>query len=115
MHPFKDRCCGEGGWKEKARLVACGNYATTDHITAEEKTASGTDIVALRMMLRVAAHRGWEVGSLDVKGAFLLAPRRKRDVTVLKPPAVLLQKGVGQSRHTMVCEQGCLRSGRKPS
>jgi len=31
---------------------------------------------------------------LDIKGTFLLAPRRKRDVTVLKPPAVLFQKGV---------------------
>ena len=92
--PSKIVAVVKAGGKKKARLVACGNYATTDHITAEEKTASGTDIVALRMMLRVAAHRGWEVGSLDVKGAFLLAPRRKRDVTVLKPPAVLLQKGV---------------------
>eukprot|EP00435_Cladocopium_sp_Y103_P070815 s357_g36.t1 len=56
--PSKIVAVVKAGGRRKARLVACGNYATTDHITAEEKTASGTDVVALRMMLRVAAHRG---------------------------------------------------------
>ena len=84
----------KAGGRYKARLVACGNYAVTDHITQEEKTASGADIVSLRTMIRLAAHRGWSCSSLDIKGAFLLAPRRKRNLTVLTPPKILKDKGV---------------------
>ena len=84
----------KAGGRRKARLVACGNYAITDHITQEEKTASGADIVSLRTMVRLAAHRGWSCSSLDIKGAFLLAPRRKKSLTVLTPPKILKDRGM---------------------
>ena len=84
----------KAGGRRKARLAACGNYAITDHITQEEKTASGADIVSLRTMVRLAAHRGWSCSSLDIKGAFLLAPRRKKSLTVLAPPKILKDRGM---------------------
>ena len=85
----------KAGGRHKARLiVACGNYAVTEHITQEEKTASGADIVALRILIRLAAQYGWDCSSLDIKGAFLLAPRRKRNLTVLCPPKILKEKGM---------------------
>ena len=92
--PSKVVAVVKAGGRRKARLVACGNYAITDRITQEEKTASGADIVALRMLIRLAAHYGWDCSSLDIKGAFLLAPRRKRNLTVLSPPKVLQEKNL---------------------
>ena len=82
---------------KKARLVACGNFSETQgQVTETEKAAGGADATALRMMVRVAAEHQWLVSSLDVKAAFLLAPRRKasRISTIMKPPALLVQMGL---------------------
>ena len=65
------------GRKRKCRLVVCGNYGESHE--AMPLFAGGTDVVALRLALKEAAVRGWQGGTVDVKGAFLNAPLQAVD------------------------------------
>jgi len=57
-------------FKHKARLVAKG-YVQRQGIDFEEVFAPVARLDTVRMILAVAANRGWEVHHLDVKSAFL--------------------------------------------
>ena len=65
------RKAGDG--RRRARIVCCGNYMESR--TGDEVYASGADATQLRAMLRVASLHNWHCLSLDVKSAFLLAPK----------------------------------------
>ena len=56
-------------------------------------------MVALRLALKEAAVRGWQGGTVDVKGAFLNAPLQAVDqegelTVAMRPPAVLVRMGL---------------------
>ena len=98
--------------RHRARVVICGNHLTRSQ--AEEKVlspleaptstspfalyAGGADATVLRALLRKSALEGWSTASLDVKTAFLLAPRRdaSRRLLITRPPRVLIEAGVCQ-------------------
>ena len=85
------------GRKRKCRLVVCGNYGESHE--AMPLFAGGTDVVALRLALKEAAVRGWQGGTVDVKGAFLNAPLQAVDqegelTVAMRPPAVLVRMGL---------------------
>ncbi|KAJ0466898.1 putative RNA-directed DNA polymerase [Helianthus annuus] len=69
--------------KYKARLVAKG-YVQRFGIDYEEVFAPVARIETVRLMLALAANRGWEVHHLDVKSAFLHG-ELKEDVYVHQP------------------------------
>ena len=78
--------------KLKARIVACGNYATGDPSEDLDISAGGIDSIAIRGVLHAAARRGYKAGTVDVKCAFLQAPGRGRcKVRVVEPPSILRQ------------------------
>ena len=78
--------------KLKARIVACGNYASGDPSDELDISAGGIDSIAIRGVIHAAAKRGYKAGTVDVKCAFLQAPRRGRcKVTVVEPPHILRQ------------------------
>ena len=84
------------GRKRKCRLVVCGNYRAHE---AMPLFVGGTDVVALRLALKEAAVRGWQGGTVDVKGAFLNAPLQAVDqegelTVAMRPPAVLVRMGL---------------------
>ena len=56
--------------KHKARLVVKG-YVQRQGIDFDEVFAPVTRLDTVRVMLAVAANRGWQVHHLDVKSAFL--------------------------------------------
>lgn len=56
--------------KHKARLVAKG-YVQKHGIDFEEVFAPVVRLETIRLLLALAANRGWEVHHLDVKSAFL--------------------------------------------
>ena len=56
--------------KHKARLVAKG-YVQREGVDFEEVFAPVARLESVRLILAVAAHRGWEVHHMDVKSAFL--------------------------------------------
>ena len=65
------RKAGDG--RRRARVVCCGNYMEARE--GDEVYATGADSTQLRAILRLAALCQWECLSLDVKSAFLLAPK----------------------------------------
>ena len=78
--------------KYKARFVVCGNMATEPCV--EDTSVGGICTVALRCMVHKAAISKWSLGSIDVAGAFLQAPRRGEKTTLVEPPAILRQMGL---------------------
>jgi hypothetical protein len=56
--------------KHKARLVAKG-YVQKQDIDFEEVFAPVARLDIVRLILAIAANRGWEMHHLDVKSAFL--------------------------------------------
>ena len=78
--------------KYKARFVVCGNMAMEPCV--EDTSVGGICTVALRCMVHKAALSKWNLGSIDVAGAFLQAPRRGEKTTLVEPPAILRQMGL---------------------
>ena len=77
--------------RHKGRIVVCGNYAVQREGDQCENSASGADSACVRTLLNVAMHRGWTAASIDIKAAFLQAPRRSAStkVTIGEPPSIL--------------------------
>jgi len=72
----------------KARIVVCGNFS--EQPEGENISVGGACAQAIRCVCHTAAMRRWGLGSIDVTGAFLQAPRRPRNkVTLTEPPSVL--------------------------
>ena len=85
--------------KRKGRVVVCGNHTSKQPQPGEpDPSVGGIDTVAIRCILNLAAQRDLEVASLDVKGAFLQAPRRSLKIrpTVCDPPQLIKQMGLVQ-------------------
>ena len=71
---------------------------TTPTSSTREKTAdtyaAGIDGASIRTTIKSAASRGWTAAGIDVKTAFLLAPRRGEGTLIVRPPEILVQAGV---------------------
>ena len=72
--------------------VCCGNYMEARE--GDEVYATGADSTQLRTILRLAALREWECLSLDVKSAFLLAPKAQGETVIVRPPKILEEAGL---------------------
>ncbi|CAL1392261.1 unnamed protein product [Linum trigynum] len=70
--------------RHKARLVAKG-YVQKYGVDFEEVFAPVARMESIKLMLALAAQRGWEVHHMDVKSAFLNG-ELKEEVYVLQPP-----------------------------
>ena len=82
--------------RKKGRVVVCGNYAMERENEELANAASGCDAVGIRATAAKAVERGWTMGAIDVKAAFLQAPRRTQltRVTVGEPPSLLKAMGL---------------------
>lgn len=86
------RKAGDG--RRRARIVCCGNYMESR--TGQEVYATGADSTQLRATLRVASMENWDCLTLDVKSAFLLAPKAQGDLVIVKPPRILVDAQLAQ-------------------
>ena len=76
--------------RRKGRVVVCGNF--TEDRDGQNISVGGVCAMAVRGVVHAAACKGWTLGSIDVAGAFLQAPRReKATLTVVQPPKLLQQ------------------------
>ncbi|CAL1144277.1 unnamed protein product [Cladocopium goreaui] len=74
-----------------------GNKTQATPVTAADLYAGGADATAIRCMVRKTAMiDGWDMGVLDIKGAFLLAPRRREQECLMMtiPSKLLVQAGI---------------------
>ena len=71
----------------KARTVARGN-CQSDDFDVYELYAPVACIEAVRILLAIAAAKGWRVDHLDIKGAFLYAPLPKSVEVYIRLPKV---------------------------
>ena len=87
----------------KTRAVVCGNYIA-DSYSKAEKFASGADGVLVRCCLRVCARRSWDIGALDIRTAFLLAPLLYREArpTIVRVPRVFLEAQICSEKYWRV-------------
>ena len=74
----------------KARLVARGYEESKSSIRSDSPTCMKNSV---RMLLGIAAGKGWKIRSLDIKAAFLQSKRIERDV-FLFPPKEFRKKGI---------------------
>ena len=79
----------EGVTVTKARLVARGNEESNEDIKTNSPTCMKDSV---RMVLAIAAGKGWKVRSLDVKAAFLQGKEIERNL-YLQPPPEFRKKG----------------------
>ena len=75
--------------RRKGRVVVCGNYAGEK---AADVSVGGICTMALRGVVHASALRRWRIGTIDVKCAFLQAPRRRgTKISITEPPNLLKQ------------------------
>ena len=99
--------------RRKGRIVVCGNFADEK---STDTSIGGICSVALRGTVYAAAVNGWSLGTVDVKGAFLQAPRRDTGkVLVVQPPALLLQMGLAQPGEMWLVHQALYGYVESPS
>ena len=87
----------------KTRAVVCGNFIA-DSYSKAEKFAAGADGVLVRCCLRVCARRSWDIGALDIRTAFLLAPLLYREArpTIVRVPRVFLDAQICEEKYWRV-------------
>lgn len=73
--------------KHKARLVSKG-YVQREGVDFEEVFTPMARIRSVRLILVVAAHRGWEVHHMDVKSVFLNS-NLNEEVYISQPPGFI--------------------------
>ena len=90
---------GTGGWKAKARVVCCGNFEPGSVGKGLKNRAEVPNTFEMRTLLALGAERGWSVGSLDVKTAFLYAELIEEEdgIVAVQPPALLVRLGLVRS------------------
>ena len=78
--------------KMKVRAVVCGNLEKSDPTqtlwTAQAETSQ------LIAALRLSQLRDWEVGVVDVSGAFMYAPLPEHHHVVVRPPRAFVDVGL---------------------
>jgi len=80
--------------KHKARLVAKG-YAQREGVDFEEVFAPVARIETVRLLIALAAQKGWQVHHMDVKSAFLNGDLME-EVYVQQPPGFVVEGGSGK-------------------
>ena len=103
----------------KTRIVVCGNLIEDvgsskaspedgrPEAGAHALYAGGLDGTALRCALRLTGGRGWHAATTDVRTAFLLAPRKEAEhsLLVVRPPAILREAGLATEKERWVIQK----------
>ena len=80
--------------QHKARLVAKG-YAQREGVDFDEVFAPVARIETVRLLIALAAQKGWQIHHMDVKSAFLNGDLAE-EVYVQQPPGFVVEGGKGK-------------------
>eukprot|EP00435_Cladocopium_sp_Y103_P038480 s1047_g10.t1 len=80
--------CDQATFQKEARPVACGNQAYKNEHA--EVAAGGLCAISVRSLISRASQKSWCCATVDVKTAFLQAPRREevKKLTCMSPPSI---------------------------
>ena len=82
-----------GSGKRKCRACACGNYMSQR--SAADTYAGGTGASEVRVVMRLCGMKEWDMVTLDVKTAFLRAPKdHTKETIIVQPPQVFILAGI---------------------
>eukprot|EP00439_Symbiodinium_sp_Y106_P033996 s211_g4.t1 len=87
--------------KKKARIVGCGNHQRGPSRDKTDKHASGISAEVIRVLIRYAALRQWEIATTDVRTAFLNAPlvTPNQEILIVRVPNILRVANVCTERY----------------
>ena len=84
-----------GSGRRKCRACACGNYMSQRSLT--DTYAGGTGAAEVRCILRKGGLEKLSAVTLDIKTAFLRAPRdHSREIVVVQPPQIFILAGIAE-------------------
>ena len=88
----------------KARVVARGNFQSSAARGREDTFASGVSAEGVRLLLRLAALEQFDIGSIDVKMAFLNAPlvTPNQEKVTVRVPGILRTAGICTEKYWLV-------------
>ena len=95
--------------RKRARAVLVDGNGKVARTSADkaENYAGGID-GTLRCVLRKGAHEQWSLATVDVKCAFLLAPRKEtRRTLITRPPKVLVEAGIVKASERWLVQAHC--------
>ena len=87
--------------KKKARIVGCGNHQQGPSRDKTDKHASGISAEVIRLLVRYAALKQWEIATTDVRTAFLNAPlvTPNQEILIVRVPAILRTANICTERY----------------
>ena len=86
---------GQRGMDARCRACCCGNFEPGTNPGDEMNRAEVPATYELRTMLAMAAEKGWRIGALDIRSAFLHASLDEEDgIIVVEPPKIFVRHGV---------------------
>eukprot|EP00439_Symbiodinium_sp_Y106_P078396 s749_g17.t1 len=87
--------------KKKARIVGCGNHQQGPSREKTDKHASGISAEVIRLLVRYAALKQWEIATTDVRTAFLNAPlvTPNQEILIVRVPAILRTANICTERY----------------
>ena len=110
---------GPNGGMRKCRAVKCGNMVSeaVDRIPGSDQGgmspyASGADGILTRASLPHGVQRNWGASVVDIKTAFLLAPRPAPEhgrEAIVVPPKILVQAGICKASERWKVSKGPIR------
>ncbi|OLP88022.1 hypothetical protein AK812_SmicGene30703 [Symbiodinium microadriaticum] len=106
----------DNGWKEKSRIVACGNYEAATSDEGQPWTSSNVPAEIIRLFVAMAARqRSWGIGAFDVEAAFLNAPLSTEEAVLITPPKLMIELGIIPEDTTWVARRAIYGLKRSPT
>ena len=78
---------------QKCRAVACGNY---ERDPTNQLWTAQAEVASLIAAVRLGVSKGWQIGAVDVSGAFMYAPLPEHMLVVVQPPKFFIDIGLAK-------------------
>ena len=88
-------------FRRKVRIVSCGNHV--EKAADEQNYSGGAAAESVRLGIAESSRRKWNIGTGDIKNAFLRAPVPPGVVLALRPPAILVRAGLATADELWLC------------
>ena len=78
---------------QRCRAVACGNF---EKDPTKQLWTAQAEVASLVAAVRLGVSLGWQIGAVDVSGAFMYAPLPEHMLVVVRPPQFFIDIGLAK-------------------